>query len=64
MKAILMTSANNLDKYFIVAGDAERLTELNLDFNHQRQTTITEELLDIISGFEAIAATDWLKSRK
>ncbi|MDJ0636589.1 MAG: F0F1 ATP synthase subunit gamma [Xenococcaceae cyanobacterium MO_188.B29] len=33
---------------------AERLTELNREFNHQRQTTITEELLDIVSGFEAL----------
>ncbi len=33
---------------------AERLTALNLEFNHQRQTIITEELLDIISGFEAL----------
>ena len=33
---------------------AERLSELNMEFNHQRQTTITEELLDIVSGFEAL----------
>ncbi len=33
---------------------AERLNELSMEFNHQRQTTITEELLDIISGFEAL----------
>ena len=33
---------------------AERLSELNRKFNHQRQTTITEELLDIVSGFEAL----------
>ena len=33
---------------------AERLSELNREFNHQRQTTITEELLDIVSGFEAL----------
>ncbi len=33
---------------------AERLTELTMDLNHQRQTTITEELLDIVSGFEAL----------
>lgn len=33
---------------------AERLAELNMQFNHQRQTTITEELLDIVSGFEAL----------
>lgn len=34
---------------------AERLSELDREFNHQRQTTITEELLDIVSGFEALA---------
>ena len=33
---------------------AERLSELTKEFNHQRQTTITEELLDIVSGFEAL----------
>ena len=35
---------------------AERLSELNMEFNHQRQTTITEELLDIVSGFEALSS--------
>lgn len=33
---------------------AERLTELHQQFQQQRQTNITEELLDIISGFEAL----------
>ena len=33
---------------------AERLSELNMEFNHQRQTIITEELLDIVAGFEAL----------
>ena len=33
---------------------AERLNELSMEFNHQRQTTITEELLDIVAGFEAL----------
>lgn len=33
---------------------AERLNELHMEFNHQRQTIITEELLDIVSGFEAL----------
>ena len=33
---------------------SERLTELNMQFNQQRQTTITEELLDIVLGFEAL----------
>lgn len=32
----------------------ERLDELNIQFNQQRQTTITEELLDIAAGFEAL----------
>ncbi len=32
----------------------ERLSELNMQFNQQRQTTITEELLDIVAGFEAL----------
>ena len=33
---------------------AERLSELNMELNHQRQTRITEELLDIVFGFEAL----------
>ena len=33
---------------------SERLSELSLEFNHQRQTAITSELLDIVSGFEAV----------
>jgi len=32
----------------------ERLEELNVQFHRQRQMTITEELLDIVSGFEAM----------
>lgn len=32
----------------------ERLAELQAEFNHQRQTVITEELLDIVSGFESV----------
>ena len=32
----------------------ERLEELNLLFHRQRQMTITEELLDIVAGFEAL----------
>lgn len=32
----------------------ERLVELQGEFHHQRQTAITEELLDIVSGFEAL----------
>ena len=33
---------------------AERLTELTRHFHQERQTTITSELLDIVSGFEAL----------
>jgi F-type H+-transporting ATPase subunit gamma len=33
----------------------ERLTELTAHYHHLRQTSITEELLDIASGFEALA---------
>ncbi|MGB5637028.1 MAG: F0F1 ATP synthase subunit gamma [Waterburya sp.] len=32
----------------------ERLSELNMQLNQLRQTTITEELLDIVAGFEAL----------
>ncbi|NET30430.1 MAG: hypothetical protein F6K19_00245 [Cyanothece sp. SIO1E1] len=35
----------------------DRLIELQADFQHQRQATITEELLDIVSGFEALTQT-------
>jgi len=33
----------------------EQLDELNTQFNQQRQNAITEELLDIVAGFEALA---------
>jgi F-type H+-transporting ATPase subunit gamma len=33
---------------------AERLGELNKQFHQQRQMSITEELLDIVAGFEAL----------
>jgi len=33
----------------------ERLDNLNAQFNRQRQNSITEELLDIVAGFEALA---------
>ena len=33
----------------------ERSDGLNMQFNQQRQTTITEELLDIVAGFEALS---------
>ena len=32
----------------------ERLEELDVQFHRQRQMTITEELLDIVAGFEAL----------
>ncbi|MGF1478523.1 MAG: F0F1 ATP synthase subunit gamma [Cyanophyceae cyanobacterium] len=35
---------------------SDRLTALQAEFNHQRQTTITNELLDIVAGFEALIA--------
>jgi len=35
----------------------ERLEELHVQFHRQRQMTITEELLDIVSGFEAMKAS-------
>jgi F-type H+-transporting ATPase subunit gamma len=34
----------------------ERLSELNSQFHQQRQMAITEELLDVVSGFEALEA--------
>jgi F-type H+-transporting ATPase subunit gamma len=33
----------------------ERLEELQTQFHQQRQMTITEELLDIVAGFEALS---------
>jgi F-type H+-transporting ATPase subunit gamma len=33
----------------------EKLEELNMLFRHERQRAITEELFDIVSGFEALA---------
>ena len=33
---------------------AERLEELNRQYQQQRQTAITNELIDIVSGFEAL----------
>jgi len=32
----------------------ERLDELKTSYQHERQAAITEELLDIISGFKAV----------
>lgn len=34
----------------------DRLSDLNRDFQQLRQTSITEELLDVITGFEALTA--------
>lgn len=36
----------------------ERLEELYLQYHRQRQMTITEELLDIVAGFEALGGTE------
>jgi F-type H+-transporting ATPase subunit gamma len=36
----------------------ERLEELNAKFHHERQRSITEELLDIVTGSEALAGTN------
>jgi F-type H+-transporting ATPase subunit gamma len=33
---------------------AERLSDLNAEYRRQRQSSITAELLDIVSGFEAL----------
>lgn len=35
----------------------ERLDELNARYHHQRQTTITAELLDLVGGYEAVMST-------
>ena len=35
---------------------AEKLSELRKQFHQRRQMAITEELLDIVSGFEALSA--------
>jgi F-type H+-transporting ATPase subunit gamma len=34
----------------------ERLSELSIQFHQQRQMSITEELLDVVSGFQALSA--------
>lgn len=36
----------------------ERLQELNANFHHQRQSSITAELLDIVGGFEALSSQE------
>ncbi len=35
----------------------DRLTELNRNYHYQRQNTVTNELLDIFAGFEALSDT-------
>ena len=35
----------------------DRLAELNVQFHQKRQMSITEELLDIVAGFEALSAS-------
>lgn len=37
---------------------SDRLTELRSEYNQQRQTSITEELLDVVSGFEALTQAE------
>jgi len=37
----------------------ERLDELDAQFHHERQRSITEELLDIVAGSEALHSTAW-----
>ena len=39
----------------------DRLADLRLSFNQMRQTAITEELLDIIAGHEALSRKDLLQ---
>lgn len=41
---------------------AERLDELQAAFRYQRQHAITEELLDIVSGFEALTEAPGMKA--
>ncbi len=43
--AAMQAAKNNID---------DRLKELRLNYNQLRQSTITEELLDIVAGFEAL----------
>lgn len=42
----------------------ERLDELRLSFNQTRQTAITEELLDVVTGFEALSKEGGRHSRR
>jgi F-type H+-transporting ATPase subunit gamma len=36
----------------------ERLDQLDTQYNHERQRSITEELLDIVAGAEAVVADE------
>ena len=45
-------------KVMLVGRSAERLTALRTEYHQLRQTLITEELLDVVSGFEALRTTD------
>ena len=40
----------------------ERLSELRSEFHQSRQTSITEELLDVVSGFEVLRRKDQVAS--
>lgn len=42
----------------------ERLDQLQSDFNRLRQTAITEELLDVVGGFEALATSRGSRRRR
>jgi F-type H+-transporting ATPase subunit gamma len=43
---------------FVSRNIEERLIELNTQFHQQRQMSITEELLDIVAGFEALTGEE------
>lgn len=55
-----MPVASPLCKQIAQKNIEERLAELVAEFNNQRQTAITEELLDIVAGFEALTQVDEL----
>jgi F-type H+-transporting ATPase subunit gamma len=40
----------------------DRLQELRADYSRRRQTTITEELLDVVTGYEALTQSDTSRS--
>jgi F-type H+-transporting ATPase subunit gamma len=41
----------------------ERLIELNTQFHQQRQMSITEELLDIVAGFETLTSKETIRAK-